>query len=105
MSVLPRSGLSRPIEATILSELGCRGHFETSAFQALSLGKTCSCETTLSASGVLNSVGAFTSGGAAPREVEKRSRQVTRNERGIADLASWRLATTHQSTLAHVVWR
>src|SRR5262245_31965738 len=62
MSELQRSGLSLPMEATMAAALGWSGHLETSAFQGLSAGNTCSAATMASASGVLNITGAVIAG-------------------------------------------
>src|SRR5436190_22400862 len=67
MSGLYRSGLSLPTEATMAAESGCSGHFETSAFQALSAGKICIFATMASASGALNRIGRSIFGGSAER--------------------------------------
>ena len=71
MSLLQRSGLSLPIEATMAAEFLWTGHLETSAFQGLSAGKICIAETTASASLVLKSVGLSTLGGASTVKITR----------------------------------
>ena len=62
MSLLCRNGFSAPIDAMMLFEFGCTGHFLMSWFHGLSCGKTCNAAIILSACGVSKGTGLVISG-------------------------------------------